>query len=289
MRWDRLCIAALAANFAIAAATGAAPRVVAAENFYGEVAAEIAGPGVPVSSILSNPNTDPHEFELSPSVARQVAAASIVAYNGAGYDPWMTRLLAASPATERAAIEAAALVGAKPGDNPHLWYDPRTMPAMARALAAVLERQDPADGRGFRQRLSVFLASLAPLDAKISAIRAKWAGTPVMATEPVFGDMAAALGLRMHNQRFQVAVMNGTEPRPSDIAAFEADLRGHRVRVLFYNAQVSDNLVQHMRNLAQASRVAVVGVTETMPPGASYAGWMLRQLDTLDRVLAAGE
>lgn len=267
----------------------AAPRIVAAENFYGSVAAAIAGPGAVVTSILSNPNTDPHEFELSPSVARAIAGADIVAYNGAGYDPWMTRLLAASPAPGRQAIEAALLIGAPADGNPHLWYDPATMPAMAAALAAALTRADPAHAADYAERRAAYVASLVPLQRRIAAMRQKYAGVPVTATEPIFGLMAKALGLVMKNERFQLAVMNGTEPRASDMAALEDDLRAHRVRALITNAQVTDNATRILVNNAHAFRVAIVGVTETMPAGASYPGWMLAQLDRLDHVLAAGD
>ncbi len=277
----------LAAALALLAATGAqaAPSVIAAENVYGAVASSVAGPGVPVTSILTNPNQDPHAFELSPMVAREIADAGIVAYNGAGYDPWMTRLLAASPRPARQAIEAAALIGAKPGGNPHLWYDPRTVPAMASALAAALAAADPAGAAGYRARAAAFRASLAPLDARIAAMRRQFAGTPVTATEPVFGAMAAALGLAMRNERFQIAIMNDTEPRASDVAAMESDLKSRRVRLLFYNAQVTDNIVRHLLSLAHEAGVPVVGVTETMPPGTGYVAWIMGELDAVEAAL----
>jgi zinc/manganese transport system substrate-binding protein len=273
--------------FAPALPAHAADRiaVVAAENFYGGVAREIGGERVAVISILNNPDQDPHLFETTPTVVRQVAAAQVVVLNGAGYDSWMEKLLAVSPKPDRAVIAAADLMQQKAGGNPHLWYDPRTMPAVAGALAAALTTADPAHKNEYAARLKTFLASLAPLNDKIAAIRGKYAGTPVTATEPVFGDMAAALGLTMHNERFQLAVMNGTEPAARDFAQFEQGLKGRAVRILFYNTQARSNLVTHLVDLAHASHIGVVGVTETAAPGATYLAWMLSELDATAKAL----
>ena len=249
--------------------------LVAAENFYGSVAQQIGGDRVSVTSILNSPDQDPHLFEVSPAVVRQIAAAQIVVYNGADYDPWMEKLLKVTPKPGRVVIIAADLVNKKAGDNPHLWYDPATMPAVARALAAALTAADPAHKDDYAARLKTFLASLEPLNEKIAAIRSKYAGVTVTASEPVFGYMAAALKLKMRNERFQLAIMNDTEPSARDIAAFEQDLKTHKVRVMFYNKQASDKLVQHLVDLARASNIPVVGVTETCPPGLSYQDWML--------------
>jgi zinc/manganese transport system substrate-binding protein len=182
-------------------------------------------------------------------------------------------------------IIAAELLHRKPGDNPHLWYDPATMPAVASALAAALSAADPAHANDYATRLKTFLASLAPLNEKIAGIRGKYAGVPVTATEPVFGYMADTLKLKMRNQRLQLAIMNDTEPSIRDVATFERDLKQRRVRVLFYNKQASNTLVQHLVELARSSGVAVVGVTETCPPGITYQEWMKNELDATERAL----
>lgn len=272
-----------------AAPAGAADgniALVAAENFYGNVAQQIGGDRVSVTSILNSPDQDPHLFEVSPAVVRQIAAAQIVVYNGADYDPWMGQLLRVTPKPGRVVIIAADLVDRKAGDNPHIWYDPATMPAVARALAAALTAVDPAHKDDYAARLQTFLASLAPLNEKLAAIRGKYAGAAVTASEPVFGYMAAALRLKMRNERFQLAIMNDTEPSARDVAAFEQDLKTHNVRVLFYNKQASDKLVRHLVDLARASNIPVVGVTETCPPGMSYQDWMMRELDDTAKALA---
>ncbi len=286
---------AILCGVALAALLGAgAPRaaeapltVVAAENFYGDVAQQIAGPDAVVSSVLSNPDDDPHMFEASPSVARALAHARIVIANGADYDPWMGKLLAASAAANRTVITVADLVHRTAGDNPHVWYDPPTMPAFARALAAALIAADPAHAAGYAKRRDALLASLQPIEAKVSALRTKYAGVPVTATEPVFGDMAAALGLTMRNERFQVAVMNETEPSVSDVMAFERDLREHRVKLLFYNSQASDAAAQRLLGIARDARIPVVGVTETEPAGTRFQDWMLGELHSIEAALAS--
>ncbi|MGD0334942.1 MAG: zinc ABC transporter substrate-binding protein [Xanthobacteraceae bacterium] len=260
--------------------------LVAAENFYGNVAQQIGGDRVSVTSILNSPDQDPHLFEVSPAVVRQIAAAQIVVYNGADYDPWMGQLLRVTPKPGRVVIIAADLVDKKAGDNPHIWYDPATMPAVARALAAALTAADPAHKDDYAARLKTFLASLDPLNEKLAAIRGKYAGAAVTASEPVFGYIAAALQLQMRNERFQLAVMNDTEPSARDVAAFEQDLKTHKVRVLFYNKQASDKLVRHLVDLARASNIPVVGVTETCPPGMSYQDWMMSELDDTGKALA---
>jgi zinc/manganese transport system substrate-binding protein len=269
-----------------AGAAGGKIAIVAAENFYGDVAQQIGGDQVSVASILSNPDQDPHLFETSPSVVREIAAAQVVIYNGADYDPWMERLLGVTPKPGRVVIVAADLMHKKAGDNPHLWYDSATMPAVAKALAAALSAADPADADRYTTSLRAFLASLQPLNDKIAEIRGKYAGATVAATEPVFGYMAAALHLTMLESNFQLSIMNNTEPSPGDLVAFESDLKMHKVRVLFYNKQASDKIVQHLVDLARASNIPVVGVSETCPPSLSYQNWMLSELDKAETALA---
>lgn len=260
--------------------------IVAAENVYGDVTQQLAGGRVTVRSIMSNPDQDPHLFEASPSVARLLSDADIVIYNGAGYDPWVTKLLSASHAPNCTIIVVAQLVRKVPGDNPHLWYDPATMPVFAKALAATLEQRDPAHHAEYDESLHRFLDTLQSVQVKIQAIRAKFAGAPVTATEPVFGYMAAALGLRIFDERFQIAVMNGAEPRASEIATMEDGLRSHRVHLLLFNSQANDPAAQRMVGIARRSHVPVVGVTETEPPGRTYQQWMADQLDAVERALS---
>jgi zinc/manganese transport system substrate-binding protein len=277
---------ALATSLGLAAAEAEPIAVVAAENFYGDVAEQVGGSAVTVTSILTNPDQDPHLFEASVSTARALAAARIVIYNGADYDPWMSKLLAASRATGRITIEVAKLVGKKAGDNPHLWYDPATMPAVAKALAAQLAKLDPDHRSDYEARRDAFDASLKPIDEKIAALRQRYAGTAITATEPVAGYMAEAIHLKVRNPRFQLAIMNNTEPSASEIAAFQKDLKTRTVKVLLYNSQTSEELTEKMRSIAKDSGVPIVGVTETEPEGKKYQDWMLSELSALETGLS---
>ncbi|MDE2335403.1 MAG: zinc ABC transporter substrate-binding protein [Rhodospirillales bacterium] len=269
-----------------APALAAAPiRIVAAERVYADVASQIGGNTVAVTAILSNPDQDPHLFEASPSVARALARADIAIANGAGYDSWMTALLRATRRRGRVVIVAARLIGRRRGDNPHIWYDPTTMPAFARRLAATLENRDPVHAAADRGRLAAFEASMAPIETRIALLRARLAGTPVAATEPVFDDMLRALGMTVLEGRFQIAVMNATEPSAADIAAFETDLRERRVRLLVTNAQVADPIARRMARIAREAGIPVLPAAETEPPGMSYQRWMLAMLAAVERAL----
>lgn len=280
--------AAVFLAFGAAIPAGAADgriTLVAAQNFYGDIARRIGGDRVAVTSIMSNPDQDPHLFETTPGVVRQIADARIVIVNGANYDPWMEKLIAAAPRPGRAVISAAQLVNAKAGGNPHLWYAPDTMPAVAKAIAAALSQADAGHAADYSERLARTLADLNRVAQRAAQIRAKHAGKPVTATEPVFGLMAEALGLTMRNQNFQLAMMNDTEPSARDVAAFEDDLKNGKVKALIYNKQVSEKLTERMLAIATKAKVPVVGVTETQPANVPFEDWMLGELDALDKAL----
>ena len=259
--------------------------VVAAENFYGDIAKQIGGAHVAVTSILSNPDQDPHLFEASPSVARSLSAARLVVYNGIGYDPWIGKLLGAARNPTRDTVDVSQLVGRKPGDNPHIWYDPQTVLVLASTLSDKLSAADPAHATDYARNLAAFQASVQPITDRIAALRTRLAGLPATATEPVFGYMFDALGMTVRNNAFQLAVMNSTEPSASDVAAFENDLRTHRVRLLVYNSQASNPLAVRMQKLARASGVPVVGATETEPSGKQYQAWITAELDAVDHAV----
>ncbi len=280
------CLLLCALFIAAPGRAGEPVRILAAENFYADVARQVGGPEVAVTAVLSSPDQDPHLFEASPSVARAVAAADIVIYNGVAYDPWMQKLVGAAHRGGQRVIVAAGLVGAREGDNPHIWYDPATMSAVASALAEALAGVDPAQAAQYRQRQEAFAQALRPLEERIGAMRARFAGAPVTATEPVAGWLLAALGLQVRNEAFARAVMNETEPAASQVAGFEDDLKNHRVRLLIYNAQASGPIALRMARLARAAGVPVVGMSETEPAGLTYQGWIGAALDALDQALA---
>jgi zinc/manganese transport system substrate-binding protein len=267
-------------------AADGAISVVAAENAYGDIARQIGGGRVAVTSILSNPNQDPHLFETAPGTVRTLSGAQVVVLNGADYDPWMDKLLKAAPRAGRAVISAAALTGRKPGDNPHLWYDPATMPKVAAALADAFSKADPAHAADYAARLKTTLAGLARIDARVAQMKAKFAGQTVTATEPVFGLMTGAIGLKMRNESFQLSMMNDTEPSARDVAAMEDDLRGRKVKALLYNSQVTEKLTERLRGIAVKAKVPIVGVTETMPADTNFQDWVLGELGALDKALS---
>jgi zinc/manganese transport system substrate-binding protein len=261
--------------------------IVAAENFYGDLAAQIGGSHVQVTSILANPDDDPHLFESTPSTARLLADAQVVIYNGADYDPWMDRLLSTAATGDRVVIVAADLTGHHGGDNPHLWYEPTTFPIVAAALAAELEKRDPADAADYKANLDKFNAAFAAITAGIGTVRARYAGTTITATEPVFGYMASAMGLKMLNVPFQVAIMNQTEPSPSDVVAFENSLRDRTAKILIYNSQVTDDATGRLIDLAEAGNIPVIGVTELEPAGQSVETWFSSQIAAVQSALAS--
>jgi zinc/manganese transport system substrate-binding protein len=286
---NKLHVLAAIAICALSAPAFADPvRVVAAENFYGDMASQIGGANVAVTSILSNPDDDPHLFEASPATAKALSDAKIVIANGVDYDPWMEKLLGASKAPGRKAIVVGALIGRKAGDNPHLWYDPTYMKAAARALVADLVAADPAHKADYEQGEARFIASLKPLDDKLATMHKSYAGQPVTASEPVFGYQAKLIGLDVRNEKYALAVMNNAEPSPSQVAEFENDLKGRHVKAMLYNAQASEPAVAKLVQMAKDNGIPVVGVSETEPPHSTYQDWMMGQLNALDKALAGG-
>jgi zinc/manganese transport system substrate-binding protein len=265
----------------------AAIRIVAAENFYGDVAKQLGGENVEVTSILTNPDQDPHLFTVNVNTAKAVADAQIVIYSGIDYDPWMEQMSEAHPEAKRITINVSKLIHATEGDNPHIWYNPQTMPALAKKLTVILSVRDPAHAAAYRANLAAFLASLQPLNAKVADLKTKYAGTDVLATEPVFGYMSDALGFKMHAMDFLNHVMNNVEPTARETEEFETLLRTKKVKVLFYNGQASDPVASRMQAVAKDSGVPVVGVTETEPAGTTYVPWMLSQLDAVARALSS--
>ena len=289
-RATRSALLAFALAMAAAAPVRAAETqiaVVAAENMYGDIAAQIGGAHVAVTSLISNPSQDPHLFEASPSSVRAIADARIVILNGADYDPWMEKLIKTTPNAQRGVVSAAAIMGRKPGDNPHLWYDPATLPRVAEAIAKALSAADPAHAADYAANLAPLTAAFKRIDARVAALGEKYKGVPVTATEPVFGLMAQAIGLSMRNERFQLAMMNGTEPTAHDLAEIERDLKERRVKVLIYNAQVSELMSTRLCALAAGSKIPVVPVTETLPSGMHVQDWLMSELDALDKALGA--
>jgi zinc/manganese transport system substrate-binding protein len=263
-------------------------RAVGAENEYANVIAQIGGRFVSVEAVMSNPNTDPHSFEASTSDAKEIASAQLVVQNGVGYDTFMQQLESSAPSSSRRVIDVQKLLGlSSTTRNPHLWYDPRTMPAVATQVAKDLSSLAPKHATYFAGRLKDFLASLQPVESAIERFKARFAGEAVATTEPVADYLLSALGLdNVTPFRFQADIMNGVDPSPEDIAYQQGLLTSHRAKVFCFNAQVSSTVTVAMRSLAESSHVPVVAVYETMPtPGFDYQTWMLAEIAALTKAL----
>lgn len=283
-------LACLVPASSVPAAPPARIGVVAAENFYADIVGQIAGDRVRLTSILSDPNVDPHEYETNARDAAAVANARLVIQNGLGYDTFIDRLIAASPNPQRTLIVVASLTGYKRGDNPHLWYDPATIPRLAQWVAEFLARIDPGSAAVYHDRHRVFQVSLQPLTQKIAALQARYAGVPVAVTEPVFTYMAQATGLRILTpMAFQKAIEEGQDPPASAVAQMEDHLRKRQVKVLLYNTQTVSPITARIRQLAKQAGVPIAGVSETLPPRKTFQQWMLGQLDELDAALGQGK
>ena len=262
---------------------------VGAESEYANVIQQVGGEYVQVSAILSNPNTDPLTFEASAAVGRLLNQAQLVVQNGAGYDTFMNTIEGAVPGSSRKLIAVQDLLGLPDSTpNPHLWYRPGTMPAVADAIAADLAAIQPAHAAYFKARAAAFDRSLETWTNAVARFKASYQGTPVATTEPVADYLLQALGTRnLTPWAFQADIMNGTDPSPQDVAAERNLLTRHRVTVLVYNQQVTDSLTESFISLAKSNGIPVVGVYETMPePGYDYQSWMLAEVQALRNAIA---
>ncbi|MBO0865112.1 MAG: zinc ABC transporter substrate-binding protein [Mycobacterium sp.] len=282
-----LTLAVLAGCAGNAGASGGPVRVVAAENFWGDITAQIGGRHVAVSSIITNPNTDPHTYETSPANAAAISSAQLVIENGLGYDDFVGKILATGASGSRRVLSVQQVLGLHGANvNPHVWYDTAALPKVAAAIARQLSQIDPAHRGAYLAGAHRFDRSLHPLLAIIATIRRKYAGAPIAYTERVPGYLVQAAGLRLATPvSFSLALEDGTDPSPQDTAAFDAAITAHRVRVLLYNAQVVDAQTERIKQLAARAGVPIVGVSETLPPGQSFQAWQLHQDHQLLRAL----
>lgn len=264
--------------------------VLGTENFYADLLTQIGGSHVRATSLLNDPNADPHAFETSPQDAALVADARLVIVNGIGYDDFMQQLLGAAPDPSRVVINVQQLLGVGDDVNVHVWYDPATMPRVAQAAMTALNQLDPANAAYYAANEQAYLTSLRPLTDEIALLKGRYSGAPVAFTEPVAGYVAAAVGLQVLTpEGFQKAIEEGTDPAPADVAAEQDLLTGRKVKVLIYNSQVTSPITQHIQDLAVRNGIPVVGVAETMPSAYEhYVDWQLAQLQALQAALAQG-
>jgi zinc/manganese transport system substrate-binding protein len=296
-----LLLAIVAAVIATAAAawpsgaTGApgGGKIVAvgAQSQYADVIAQVGGKYVQASAIMSNPNTDPHSFEASIAIAREVGDARLVVQNGLGYDSFMDSIESATPSSGRTVISVQRLLKLPDSTpNPHLWYDPATMPKVAAAIAASLSAIQPAHAAYFQANAAAFAASMKRVDAAVASFRSAHSGVPVAVSEPVANYLLTALGADNKTPwTFQSDIMNGVDPSPQNVAAQRSLFTERKVRVFLYNQQVTDTLTESFITLARQNHIPVVGVNETMPaPGYDYQTWMLSVVRDLRQAVAHG-
>jgi zinc/manganese transport system substrate-binding protein len=295
--WDRrlsalvVLLTAVAGSACTTGTAGGNPSlisVVAGENFWGSIAAQLGGSKVSVRSIVTDPNADPHEYESSTQDARAFAEADFVILNGAGYDDWGQKLLDANSSSHRTVLNIAQLLGRKPGDNPHFWYDPAYVLTVADKITAGYRAIDSGDSSFFDQQRTALTSALEPYTNRIGEIKSRYSGAPIGSTESVFVYMADALGLDLISPpEFMNAVSQGTDPPVSALATFHDQVAGKQIKVLVYNLQASSALTASLKQLAQQENIPLVGVSETVrPAGATFQEWQTAQLTALEAALA---
>ncbi|MGZ3628396.1 MAG: metal ABC transporter solute-binding protein, Zn/Mn family [Ktedonobacteraceae bacterium] len=266
--------------------SSSAINVVAAENFYGDIAKQLGGSHVSVTSIISNPNVDPHEYESGVKTAIQVSQAQLVIENGGGYDDWMDKLLSGSPNSNRLTLKAFDIAQVKLPENEHVWYSIDNAATIAQAITTDLKKLDPTDAATFENNFQMFKQSLQPVQQKIVDIKSKYAGTPVGLTETIYLYQAVPLGLNVLTPfEFQKAMAEGNEPPAGTVVTAENQITHHQIKVLIFNEQTITPSTTKLENDARAQNIEIVPVSETMPPGKTYQTWMLDQLNALDQAL----
>ncbi|MDR3643383.1 MAG: zinc ABC transporter substrate-binding protein [Candidatus Doudnabacteria bacterium] len=261
-------------------------KVVAAENFYGDVVKQLGGEHVSVTSILSDPNADPHEYESSVPDAVAVSQADIVLENGLEYDTWMDKLLSASPNSSRQVLIAGQIAAHPLPDNPHIWYGIDNMASIANAITSALKKADPADLSTFNNNLQTFNNSLSPLLQKIDEIKSKYQNTPVGLTETIYLYQTQAMSLNVLTPyNFEKALAEGNDPSVADVKTTNQQVQNKQIKVLIYNNQTVTPITTNLQNMAKQLGIPVVQVSETMPQDKTYQSWMLGQLNDLEQSL----
>ncbi|MDX6219569.1 MAG: zinc/manganese transport system substrate-binding protein [Frankiales bacterium] len=264
-------------------------EIVAAENFWGSLAGQLGGTHAHVTSIINSPDADPHDYEPTASDGRAIAGADLAIVNGVGYDTWASKLIAANPSQARTDLTVGALVGVPTNGNPHRWYSPDDVRTVIDTLTADFNKLDPADHSYFEaQRTQVLTVSLKGYFDEIAAIKARYAGTPVGASESIFAPLAQGLGLTLLTpESFLGAISDGTDPTARDKTLIDAQITDHRIKLYVYNSQNATPDVQAQVSAARKAGIPVTTVTETLTPaGASFQDWQVRQLTSLRAALA---
>jgi zinc/manganese transport system substrate-binding protein len=264
-------------------------RVVAAENFWGSIAAQLGGAHAQVTSVITSPTTDPHSYEPTTRDAVSLASAQLVIENGIGYDPWVAHLLAADDAGSTV-LNVGTLLGVPNGGNPHRWYDPADVQRVISRIVAELQALAPADRSYFAGRARWFdHVALRHYRELLKVIRARYAGTRIGASESIVAMLAPALGLDLITPpSFLRSISEGTEVSAADKEAIDAQIRDHQIRIYVYNSQNVTPDVQSQLSAARSEHIPIATITETLAPaGATYEAWQTRELAGIESALAA--
>jgi zinc/manganese transport system substrate-binding protein len=262
--------------------------VVATINAWGSILAQLGGSRVREVSLITNPDTDPHDYEPTPADARTIATAGLLVENGVGYDAWADRALAANPVAGRVVVKVGSVVGVPDGGNPHRWYSPTDVETVAGAITTALKKIDPTDSGYFDQQHRSFVTSgLADYHRLINQIRSTYAGVPVGASESIFAPLAGPLGLHLVTPpSFLRAISEGIDPSAADKATIDAQIRDHAIKAYVFNTQNGTPDVTAQVNAAKAAGIPVVSITETLTPAtASFQQWQVTQLRALQAAL----
>ena len=261
-------------------------NVVAAENFYGDIVKQLGGSHVSVTSILSDPNVDPHEYESNVQTAITVSKADFVIENGGGYDDWMDKILSGSPNSNRLLLKGFDVATTHLPENEHVWYSFTNAAVIAQAIVNDLKQLDPADAATFESNLQAFQQFLQPLSQKVAEIKSKYNGTPVGLTETIYLYQAQPEGLNVLTPfEFEKAIAEGNDPPADTVITATNQINNHQIKILIYNEQTVTPVTTNLEHLARAKHIPIVPVTETMPPGKTYQTWMMHQLNVLETAL----
>jgi zinc/manganese transport system substrate-binding protein len=280
-----------AASASASSSSGEKITAVGAENEYANVIEQIGGKYVEASAIESDPNTDPHTFEASAGVAQEVSDADVLVENGVGYDSYMEKIESASPSDSRKVINVQELLGLPDSTpNPHLWYKPETMPAVAKQLVTDFSELQPRHKAYFEANLKKFEESLQPWLKGLEEFSTKFPGATVATTEPVSDYMLEAAGVKnLTPFTLQADIMNDTDPAPQAVSEQESFFSQKEADAFVYNQQVTDSITEKFLKSAAENGVPVVGVYETMPTGFTYQGWMEAELKALEEAIGNGK
>lgn len=263
-------------------------KIVATTDFYGEAAKKVVGNKGTVNSVINNPSVDPHDYDPTSKIANEVSKADVVVASGIDYDPWMSKLVKNSKSSTKYIKIGEDVLGKKSGDNPHIWYDPTTMPKYVNFLANKLSKIQPKNKKYFHDNAKKYIKSLQAVNAEISRLKKladKKTNSEVYVSEPVFDYALTALGYKVANTNFENAMEKGTDPSAKEIQTMEKGIKNHKIVFFVYNKQVSDKTVTNFVKLAKQYNVPVLKVTETLPAHMNYKQWMLSQYKELDNIL----